>query len=86
MMQYSKRKYQTRGGKMPSQVIKDKLNNTLGYIVAVGSGTQKATDKSNRTLGYYDPRRDVTTDASNRVQSRGNTLAGLIMANAAGKR
>lgn len=58
--------------------IRDKSNRTLGYIETMSDGRQNALSANNRTLGYFDPRRNKTTDASNRTLSEGNILAGLI--------
>ena len=63
---------------MGRQVIKDRMNRTVGYIEDLGGGKQKALDNLNRTLGYYDPRNNKTTDAQNRTIAQGNVLSGLI--------
>jgi hypothetical protein len=60
------------------QIIRDRNQILLGTIETMSDGRQKATDRNNRLLGWYDPRRDVTTDPNLRVVARGNTLAGLI--------
>ena len=41
-------------------------------------GRLKAVEASYRTLGYYDPRRDVTIDANSRTIAQGNVLSALI--------
>jgi hypothetical protein len=63
---------------MPRQAIKDKLNRTLGYIETMSDGKQKALDHLNRTLGSYDPKRNVTQDNLNRTIAQGNVLSSLI--------
>jgi hypothetical protein len=35
-------------------------------------------DANLRTLGYYDPQRDITTDANLRTIAQGNVLSALI--------
>lgn len=60
------------------QAIKDPNQRTLGYIETLSDGRQKATDRNNCTLGYYDPRRNATTAPDNHVLARANILSGLI--------
>lgn len=60
------------------QTIRDRNQALLGRIETMSDGRQKATDLYGRLLGWYDPRRDVTTDGNLRVLARGNVLAGLI--------
>ena len=60
------------------QAIKDPNQRILGYIETLSDGRQKATAKNNRTLGYFDPKRNVTTTLENRVLARANILSGLI--------
>jgi hypothetical protein len=60
------------------QDIRDPSNKLLGYIETSSDGREKATDALNKTLGYFDPQRNATTDPSNRVLARGNVLADLI--------
>jgi hypothetical protein len=64
---------------MSRRAIKDRSHRILGYVETMSDGRQKALDVTFRTLGYYDPRRDVTQDASYRVISHGNVLAALIL-------
>ena len=63
---------------MTRQTIRDRNQALLGTIETAYDGRQKATDRNNRLLGWYDPCRDVTTDPNLRVLARGNVLAGLI--------
>jgi hypothetical protein len=57
---------------------KDRKSHILGYIETVSDGRQKALYASLRTLGYYDPRRDVTMDANLRIIARGRVLSALV--------
>jgi hypothetical protein len=57
---------------------KDRNSRILGYVETVSDGRQKALDASLRTLGYYNPRRDVTMDANLRVIARGRVLPALV--------
>jgi hypothetical protein len=57
---------------------KDRNSRILGYVETVSDGRQKALDASLRTLGYYNPRRDVTMDADLRVIARGRVLPALV--------
>ena len=61
------------------QVIKDRNDRILGYIETLANGRQKATDRNSNLLGWFDPQRDVTTDASSRVLAKANVLSGLIL-------
>jgi hypothetical protein len=63
---------------MSRQAIRNPTNKLLGYIETLSDGRQKATDANNKTLGYFDPKRNATTDVSNRVLARANILSGLI--------
>ncbi len=63
---------------MSRTAIKDRNFRILGYIETMPDGRQKALYANFRTLGYYDPRRDVTTDANFRTIARGNVLSALI--------
>jgi hypothetical protein len=57
---------------------KDRDSRILGYVETVSDGRQKALDANLRTLGYYNPRRDVTMDANLRVIARGRVLSALV--------
>lgn len=63
---------------MSRQAIRNPNNKLLGYIETLSDGRQKATDADNKTLGYFDPKRNVTMDTNNRVLARANILSGLI--------
>lgn len=63
---------------MSHQAIRDRNQALLGHTEAVSDGRQKTVDRNGRLLGWYDPRRNVTTDVNLRVLARGNVLAGLI--------
>ena len=60
------------------QAIKDRNERTLGYVETLSDGRQRATDVNNKTLGYFDPKRNATTDVNNRVLAHANILSGLI--------
>lgn len=64
---------------MSRQATKDRSYRILGYLETMSDGRQKALDASYWTLGYYDPKRDVTQDASYRILSHGNVLTALIL-------
>jgi hypothetical protein len=63
---------------MSREAIKDRDHRTLGYIETMSDGRQRALSASYRTLGYYDPRRNITTDANFRTIARGNVLSALV--------
>jgi hypothetical protein len=58
--------------------IKDSSYRIVGYIDTDSSGKQTALDASYKHVGYYDPRANVTKDASFNIIAHGNTLASLI--------
>jgi hypothetical protein len=60
------------------QTIRDRNQVLIGTVETVPDGRQKATDRVDRMVGWYDPRRDGTTDSTQRVVARGNVLAGLL--------
>ena len=64
---------------MSRQAIKDRNDRILGYIETLANGRQKATDRSSNLLGWFDPQRNVTTDASSRVLAKANVLSWLIL-------
>jgi hypothetical protein len=57
---------------------KDRDSRILGYVETVSDERQKALDARLRTLGYYNPRRNVTMDANLRVIARGRVLSALV--------
>lgn len=65
---------------MARQTIRDQRQTIIGYIDDFGliNDRQKAMDARFTILGYYDPHRDVTTDARSTIVGRGNMLAALI--------
>jgi hypothetical protein len=63
---------------MTRQIIKDRNFRIIGYIEDISEDRQKALDARFSILGYYDRRRDVTTDARFIIVGRGNMLAALI--------
>lgn len=64
--------------KVSRQVIKDRNDRVLGYIETLADGRQKATDRNSKLLGWFDPHRNVTTDAGSRTLAKANVLSGLI--------
>jgi hypothetical protein len=54
------------------------LSHTIGYIETAADGKQTGKDERFRTIGYYDPRADVTRDDRFRTVGHGNLLASLI--------
>jgi hypothetical protein len=63
---------------MAQQTLKDRNNNTIGYILTDAKGRQTIKDKNMVVRGYYDPETNVTKDKNLRVVGRGNLLATLI--------
>jgi hypothetical protein len=63
---------------MPQQTLKDRNNNTIGYIQTDSKGKQTIKDKNLVVKGYYDPETNVTKDKNHRVIGRGNLLATLL--------
>ena len=63
---------------MAQQTLKDRSNNTIGYILTDAKGRQTIKDKNMVVKGYYDPETNVTKDKNLRVVGRGNLLATLI--------
>ncbi|MFM7152513.1 MAG: hypothetical protein ACKO4W_15865 [Bacteroidota bacterium] len=63
---------------MPQQTLKDRNNNTIGYILTDSKGKQTIKDKNLVVKGYYDPETNVTKDRNHRVIGRGNLLATLL--------
>jgi len=60
------------------ETVKDRDGGTIGYVETCSDGRTKATDRDNRMLGYFDPRRNVTTELDNRILARANVLSGLV--------
>ena len=63
---------------MSRQTLKNRDNRTIGYIETFSDGGQKATDATDKVLGYFDPKRNATLDANKKVLARANILAGMI--------
>ena len=59
-------------------VIRDRNSNRIGSIVDKGS-QQIARDKNGNTLGYFDPKKNVTNDRFGNRVCEGNALSALIM-------
>ena len=58
-------------------VIRDRNSNRIGSIIHNGHQLV-ARDKHNNTLGYYDPKNNVTSDRNNNRICEGNALSALI--------
>ncbi len=66
---------------MKRETVRDRDGRTIGYIEVCFDGRTNATDRENRTLRYFDPRRNVTTERDNRTLARANVLSGLVYDN-----
>jgi len=66
---------------MARQAIKDKNYRIIGYIETMPDGKRKAVDAGFRTLGFYDPKRNVTQDKNYQRIAEGDVLSALIMKN-----
>lgn len=64
-------------GSMKESIVRDRSNNRVGSIVQRGDHFM-ARDGSGNTVGYYDPKKNVTTDRNGNRLNEGNTLAVLI--------
>ena len=60
-----------------TQVLKDKSNRVIGRIKSQG-GRLVIFDPSNRKLGTYNPKTDITCDKNNRKIGTGNLLTTLL--------
>lgn len=63
---------------MSRETVRDRNDRIIGYIETLSDGRLKATNRDNRTLGWFDPKRNVTTDPNNRTIAKANVLSGLI--------
>ena len=63
---------------MQTHALKDARYRTIGYIQTAVDGKQTGKDERLRTVGYYDPRSDITQDERLRTVGHGNLLASLI--------
>jgi hypothetical protein len=59
-------------------VIRDRNSNRIGSIVYNGD-QQVARDKNGNTLGYFDSKKNVTSDRFGNRICEGNALSALIM-------
>ena len=64
---------------MPREAIKDKNYRIIGYVETMPDGRKKALDAGFRTLGYFDPKRNVTQDRNYQRIAEGDVLSALIM-------
>lgn len=58
--------------------VKNKFGSSLGKIIEDGKKF-KAVDRLGRTVGYFDPRTDKTTDRLGRALANGDILSSLTM-------
>jgi hypothetical protein len=63
---------------MSIETITDKTHRTVGYIEIMSDGKKKALDKVFHTLGYYDPKQNITQDKNFRTVANGDGLSSLI--------
>jgi hypothetical protein len=63
---------------MGRETIKDRDYRTIGYVETTPDGKKKAIDVNFRTLGYYDPKRNITTDLDFHIIAQGDVLSALI--------
>jgi hypothetical protein len=63
---------------MSKQTLKDRYNNTIGYIETNSSGKQTIKDKYNSVRGTYDPKTNITKDKYNNTVGKGNLLVTLL--------
>jgi len=68
---------------MSIETITDKTHRTVGYIETMSGGKKKAWDKVFHTLGYYDPKQNLTQDMNFRTVASGDGLSSLILKKAA---
>jgi hypothetical protein len=63
---------------MADQVLRDRQNRIIATIKTRHDGKLEGRDPRNKLVGTYDPKRDETRDAKNRVVGKGNLLATLL--------
>ena len=68
---------------MSIETITDKSHRTVGYIETMSDGKKMAWDKVFHTLGYYDPKQNLTQDKNFRTVANGDGLSSLIFKKAA---
>ena len=68
---------------MSIETITDKSHRTVGYIETMSDGKKKAWDKVFHTLGYFDPKQNLTRDKNFRTVVNGDGLSSLILKKAA---
>jgi len=66
---------------MDRQEIRDKYNRIRGYIEKMADGTQRMLDQHFHTVGYYDPKLNVTQDAAHNTIVHGSVLPPFIFDN-----
>ena len=63
---------------MSTTKLQDAHFRTIAYIVTHSDGKQMIQDTQFRTLGYYNPRSNLTQDRQFRTVGTGNLLTSLI--------
>jgi hypothetical protein len=63
---------------MSRKAIRDRNFRILGHIETMPDGRERALDSRFKTLGHYDPRRNITADANFQTIARGNVLSALV--------
>ncbi|MXQ10947.1 hypothetical protein [Microvirga makkahensis] len=68
---------------MSKTTLKSKSHRVLAHIEIDSRGVHRITDHGHKTLGYYDPRTNRTTDRNHRLVGYGYQLPRLIPADLA---
>lgn len=63
---------------MIQQKLTDAQNHIIGYIDTASDGKQTGKDARFHTVGYYDPRSNMTRDVRHHMVGHGDLLALLI--------
>ena len=63
---------------MSNHTLRDRDNKRIGQINNLQDGDKEIRDASNRRLGYYDPDRDMTFDATGARVGSGDLLTTLL--------
>ena len=63
---------------MADQVLRDKVGRTLGTIKTHPDGKLELKNKEGYTKGFYNPKKNETTDKEGRKVAGGNMLTTLL--------
>jgi hypothetical protein len=63
---------------MATEKLKDANYRTIGFINTGANGTKTLKNANYKVLGHYEPKQNVTKDASHRVVGHGNLLTRLL--------